>query len=193
MKVLFDQGTPDPLRRHLPGHTIATAYEEGWSALENGELLQAAEANGFAVLVTTDQSLPYQQSLGGRSIGGGRGPGAAAITPSPAIADLLGGLARLKLTQRVADRGERHRDALVALEHRADLGRAHRARRHGLQDFFNHPGIGPALRSPARGTAARLPTATPGPRRSRRALGRCLRPGGRAWGGGRAARPPAPS
>lgn len=33
MKILFDQGTPVPLRRFLPGHTIDTAYERGWSEL----------------------------------------------------------------------------------------------------------------------------------------------------------------
>jgi hypothetical protein len=54
MKVLFDQGTPAPLRHHLAGHTVATAYESGWDTLENGNLLQAAEASGFEVLVTTD-------------------------------------------------------------------------------------------------------------------------------------------
>lgn len=43
MKILFDQGTPAPLRRHLPGHEITTAYEEGWSGLSNGDLLKAAE------------------------------------------------------------------------------------------------------------------------------------------------------
>ena len=39
MKVLFDQGTPAPLRQHLPGHAVATAYESGWDKLENGDLL----------------------------------------------------------------------------------------------------------------------------------------------------------
>ena len=68
MKVLFDQGTPAPLRHHLPGHTVATAYEAGWATLENGQLLQAAEANAFDILVTTDQNLPSQQSLDGRPI-----------------------------------------------------------------------------------------------------------------------------
>ncbi len=68
MKVLFDQGTPDPLRRHLPEHSVTTAHEAGWDTLENGELLRAAEADQFEVLVTTDQSLPYQQTLVGRPI-----------------------------------------------------------------------------------------------------------------------------
>jgi hypothetical protein len=33
MKILFDQGTPVPLRRQLPEHDVATAFEQGWSAL----------------------------------------------------------------------------------------------------------------------------------------------------------------
>lgn len=68
MNVLFDQGTPVPLRRHLSGHIVKTAYEQGWSDLSNGDLLQAAENAGFGVLVTTDQNLRYQQNLQQRRI-----------------------------------------------------------------------------------------------------------------------------
>jgi len=66
--VLFDQGTPVPLRRALIGHDVETAFERGWSRLANGELLSAAEAAGFAVLVTTDRNLRYQQHLPARRI-----------------------------------------------------------------------------------------------------------------------------
>ena len=68
MLVLFDQGTPAPLRHALVGHAVETAYERGWSSLENGELIAAAEAAGFEVFVTTDKNLKYQQNLAGRSI-----------------------------------------------------------------------------------------------------------------------------
>lgn len=68
MRILFDQGVPVPLRRHLPGHEVATAYERGWSNLSNGDLIQAAEAE-FELMVTTDQNLRYQQNLSGRRIG----------------------------------------------------------------------------------------------------------------------------
>ena len=68
MRILFDQGTPVPLRKHLDSHQIETAYERGWDSLRNGELLSQAEANGFDVLVTTDQSLKYQQNLDNRKI-----------------------------------------------------------------------------------------------------------------------------
>lgn len=67
MKILFDQGTPAPLRRHLPGHTVVTAYERGWANLSNGNLLRAAEAE-FDLFVTTDQNLAYQQNLTDRRL-----------------------------------------------------------------------------------------------------------------------------
>ena len=68
MKILFDQGTPVPLRKLLPEHSIITAYERGWQTLENGELITTAESDGFEAIVTTDQNLKYQQNLTGRSI-----------------------------------------------------------------------------------------------------------------------------
>jgi len=68
MKVLFDQGTPVPLRRHLEEHNVATAAEMGWSQLTNGELLAAATEADFEVFVTTDQNLRYQQNLKNRTI-----------------------------------------------------------------------------------------------------------------------------
>lgn len=69
MKVLFDQGTPVPLRRELPGHDVHTAAELGWSRLSNGDLLREAESAGLRAMVTTDQNLRYQQNLSERSIG----------------------------------------------------------------------------------------------------------------------------
>ena len=69
MKILFDQGTPVPLRRHLHPGQVDTAAEMGWSELSNGELLAAAELAGFDLLITTDQNLRYQQNLAQRRIG----------------------------------------------------------------------------------------------------------------------------
>lgn len=68
MRILFDQGTPVPLRSCLRGHDVATAYEKGWATLRNGELLDAAEAEGFEIFVTTDQNLRYQQNLSTRKL-----------------------------------------------------------------------------------------------------------------------------
>ncbi|HEV8060074.1 MAG TPA: hypothetical protein VGP68_09385 [Gemmataceae bacterium] len=67
MRVLFDQGTPAPLRRALTAHLVSTAYEMGWSALSNGDLLDAAETQ-FDAFVTTDQSLRYQQNFASRRL-----------------------------------------------------------------------------------------------------------------------------
>jgi hypothetical protein len=49
MRVLFDTH-----------HEVATAFEQDWSTLKNGELLAVAELAGFQVLVTTDTNLRYQ-------------------------------------------------------------------------------------------------------------------------------------
>ncbi len=68
MRILFDQGTPVPLRRAFSDHTVATAVDLGWSELANGELLQQAEAN-FDILITTDQNFRYQQNLHGQAVG----------------------------------------------------------------------------------------------------------------------------
>jgi hypothetical protein len=40
----------------------------GWRMLKNGELLRAAEENGFDVFVTGDQTLAYEQNLAGRRL-----------------------------------------------------------------------------------------------------------------------------
>lgn len=63
MRVLFDQGTPVPLRHFLTHHEITTAHERGWSQLKNGDLIEAAEKAGVEVLLTTDLNLKHQQNL----------------------------------------------------------------------------------------------------------------------------------
>ena len=68
MRVLFDQGTPVPLRQYLIEHSVTTAYEEGWSNLSNGDLLKSAEDKGYQIFVTTDRNLRYQQNLRDRQI-----------------------------------------------------------------------------------------------------------------------------
>ena len=69
MRILFDQGTPVPLRESLTHHEVSTTYERGWATLKNGDLLDAAEGEGFEVLVTTDKNLKHQQNLDERRIG----------------------------------------------------------------------------------------------------------------------------
>ena len=62
MRILFDQGVPKKLRRHLSNHEIQTAYEAGVNELENGALLRWAQTS-FEVLISTDANIRYQQQL----------------------------------------------------------------------------------------------------------------------------------
>ena len=68
MRIIFDQGTPAPLRRLLGNHQVETAFERGWHTLTNGELLSAAERDGFDIFLTTDKNLRHQQNPAGRAI-----------------------------------------------------------------------------------------------------------------------------
>jgi hypothetical protein len=68
MKILFDNGTPNPIARSLVGHHVAFARQIGWHELKNGELLRQAEEAGFELLLTSDKNMRYQQNLSGRRI-----------------------------------------------------------------------------------------------------------------------------
>jgi len=68
VRILFDQGTPVPLRQSLTQREVSTAYERGWSQLKNGELLDAAEYATFEIFVSADSNLKYQQDLSSRRI-----------------------------------------------------------------------------------------------------------------------------
>src|SRR5262245_41666915 len=68
MTVLLDHGTPLPLTAFLKKHTVKDAKSQGWDTLSNGDLLDAAEAAGFDVLVTSDKNIRYQQNLKQRKI-----------------------------------------------------------------------------------------------------------------------------
>ena len=68
MRVLFDNGTPRGVAAALTEHIVEEARSHGWDTLGNGALLDAAEAAGFEVFVTTDRNLRDQQNLAGRKI-----------------------------------------------------------------------------------------------------------------------------
>jgi hypothetical protein len=63
MRILLDECVPRPLRRELAEHDVRTVPEMGWSGKRNGELLLLLAAANFAVLLTVEQSLRYQQNL----------------------------------------------------------------------------------------------------------------------------------
>ena len=67
MRVLLDESLPERLRHFLSGHEVATVRWMGWSSTKNGKLLDLAQS-GFDVLLTADQSLPFQQDLSNRQI-----------------------------------------------------------------------------------------------------------------------------
>lgn len=68
MKVLLDENLPHLLRNNLGDHDVFTVRYKGWAGLKNGELLKMAEDDGFEVFITGDQTLSYEQNLGGRRV-----------------------------------------------------------------------------------------------------------------------------
>ncbi len=69
MRIVFDKNVPVGVRRFLVKHEVRTFVEMQWHPqLENGDLLDAAEATGFDVFVRSDQNIRYQQNLTGRKL-----------------------------------------------------------------------------------------------------------------------------
>jgi predicted nuclease of predicted toxin-antitoxin system len=67
MRVLLDGNLPRTLAALLPGHRVETIHQRRWSDLDDGPLLDAAQAE-YDALITMDQSLRFQQNLRGRSL-----------------------------------------------------------------------------------------------------------------------------
>lgn len=67
-RVLFDEDVPRQLRRDLAEFAIRTVQEQGWSSVQNGELLRRASQE-YDVLVTADKNLQHQQNLGSFKVG----------------------------------------------------------------------------------------------------------------------------
>lgn len=61
--ILLDNNAPKRLRAELSAHRVETAFERGWAALSNGDLIEAAESAAFDILVTADKNLEYQQNI----------------------------------------------------------------------------------------------------------------------------------
>jgi hypothetical protein len=49
-------------------HAVHTAQAKGWETLSNGALLNALEAAGLKLLLTTDRRIRHQQNLQGRRV-----------------------------------------------------------------------------------------------------------------------------
>jgi hypothetical protein len=63
MRILLDECVNQRLRKYLPGHECQSARYAGFGGLKNGELLDAAQAANFEVLLTVDRGIEYQQDL----------------------------------------------------------------------------------------------------------------------------------
>ena len=68
MKILLDECLPIDFRHNFPHHDAHTAQWAGLKSKKNGELLIAAEAAGYEVLLTVDQGIPHQQYSAGRKL-----------------------------------------------------------------------------------------------------------------------------
>jgi|SRR5215472_15333368 hypothetical protein len=68
MRILFDNGVPNPIARSLPLHEVSFARRIGWHELKNGELLKKAEQAGYDLLLISDKNMRYQQNLSARKI-----------------------------------------------------------------------------------------------------------------------------
>ena len=63
-KVLLDENLPLKLKYRLQEVCeIYTVNDKGWNALENGDLINAMQDDGFDYLITSDRNLQYQQNL----------------------------------------------------------------------------------------------------------------------------------
>jgi len=90
LRILLDECAPRIVKTRLARLAISTVQELGWAGIKNGELLARAEQR-FDVLVTADQSFPYQQNLAGRRL-------AVVVLPSnqvPVVVGLLPDLERV--------------------------------------------------------------------------------------------------
>lgn len=67
-RVLLDENLPETLRHLITSHNVRTVRYMGWSGLDNGNLIAAAETNGFDVMLTADRGMPHQQSLSSRHL-----------------------------------------------------------------------------------------------------------------------------
>jgi len=67
MTILFDDGTPLPLRPCLTGHIVHPVQKLGWSGMTDGAVLSRASGQ-YDLFVTTDRNLRHQQNLSGLAL-----------------------------------------------------------------------------------------------------------------------------
>ncbi len=62
MKILLDECLPLDFRHSFPGHEAHTVQWAGFKGKKNGDMLRAAAAASYDVLLTVDQGITWQQS-----------------------------------------------------------------------------------------------------------------------------------
>lgn len=62
MKILLDECPPAPFRHSFPNHEVHTVDWAGLKSKSNGDLLLAAAAAGYAIMLTIDQGILHQQN-----------------------------------------------------------------------------------------------------------------------------------
>ena len=68
MRVLLDENLPRRLKRYFDESIeVLTVRDCRWTGLQDGELLQLAQAE-FDVFVTSDKGIPHQQNLSSLTI-----------------------------------------------------------------------------------------------------------------------------
>ncbi|NBV23933.1 MAG: hypothetical protein EBS05_18695 [Proteobacteria bacterium] len=68
MRILLDECVPLQVRHALVTHEVTTAQRMGWGGISNGDLLDKADQEGFAVFIVADKNLRYQQNLTNRRV-----------------------------------------------------------------------------------------------------------------------------
>jgi hypothetical protein len=66
-RIILDENLPVPLRLLLAEFDVFTVQFQGWSGIQNGELIARIEGQ-FEVFITGDKNLRYQQNISGRRI-----------------------------------------------------------------------------------------------------------------------------
>lgn len=98
MKILIDESLPRYLKQPLGAHQVSTVQEMGWTGIQNGVLL--AKANDeFAVLLTADKNLRYQQNVSGLAL-------AIVVFPSNRLSEVKALVPRLQSVLSTLGRGE---------------------------------------------------------------------------------------
>jgi hypothetical protein len=68
LRLLLDANMPRGLLAALPSYSVETARRMGWDTLTNGDLLAAAEAAGFDIMIIADRNIGISKIwLGGES------------------------------------------------------------------------------------------------------------------------------